>query len=313
MRGVMRGALSGRAVVRAGATLGALIWLVGGAAHAAPHANSNATAQCSRRCLLEVLTTYTEALVDNDISRLQASPGVRVTGNGEVAKLGKGAVWGAVKRIAYRQALVDPATGAAVFYGVLTNTPTREPEKWWFYTARLKIEQRQIVEVEEVSYAGTLGGTPAASLHLPDRIFDTEIPADERSSREELFAVANKYFDTVSGLVNYHDVPWHPECQRIELGVFTVNSTLNPGSCGGEFQVPKMRWNVKNRRFYIADVERGVVFAIGNFTTPPEWPDNNGSVVFETFKVQDGLIRQIQAFFSGNGQLHSGWGEGPGS
>ncbi len=74
-----------------------------------------------------------------------------------------------------------------------------------------------------------------------------------------------------------------------------------------------MKWNVENRRFYIADVQRGVVLAIGNFTTPPEYPHNNGSVVMEVFKVQDGLIRHISAFFRGNGQLHSGWGEGPGS
>jgi hypothetical protein len=47
--------------------------------------------------------------------------------------------------------------------------------------------------------------------------------------------------------------------------------------------------------------------------TPPELPNNNGSVVFEVFKIQDGLIRHIEAFFRGNGQLHSGWGEGPGS
>jgi hypothetical protein len=323
--------VSASAILRGCATFGGVLWLAvsasanvsaaeaakptdtGKAAAASRHGISNANTRCDRRCLLDVLTTYTEALVDNDTSRLHASPDVRVTGNGELTKLGKGEVWGSVKRIAYRQALVDPMTGAAVFYGVLTNTPTREQEKWWFYTARLKIERRQIVELEEVSYPGTLGGTAAASLHLPDRLFDTEIPADERSSREELFATANKYFDAVSGLVNYRDVPWHPECQRIELGTFTVNSAFSPGSCGGEFQNPKMRWNVKNRRFYIADVGRGVVFAIGNFTTPPEWPDNNGSVVFEVFKVQDGLIRQIQAFFRGNGQLHSGWGEGPGS
>jgi len=31
------------------------------------------------------------------------------------------------------------------------------------------------------------------------------------------------------------------------------------------------------------------------------------------FKVQDGLIRQIHAFFRGNGQAASGWGDGPGS
>ena len=118
-----------------------------------------------------------------------------------------------------------------------------------------------------------------------------------------------KYFDAVSRVLDYHEVPWGPECERIELGTFTVNSSLGPGSCGGEFKSPRVKWIVKNRRYYIADVQRGLVFAIGNFTTPPEYPDNNGSVVFELFKVQDGLIRQIWAFFRGNGQLHSGWGD----
>ncbi|MEI9892194.1 MAG: hypothetical protein WDN45_18600 [Caulobacteraceae bacterium] len=70
-----------------------------------------------------------------------------------------------------------------------------------------------------------------------------------------------------------------------------------------------MKWTVINRRFYIADVERGVVLAVGNFTTPPEYPKNNGSVVMEVFKVQDGMIRHISAFFRGNGQPHSGWGD----
>ena len=270
--------------------------------------DANATA-CDRRCLLEVLTAYSEALVDNDTSRLQFAPSVRVTSNGAIGQPGHGEVWGLVRRIPFRHALVDPVTGAAVFYGVLTNAPTRDQERWWFYAVRLKVVDRRIAEVEEVSYDGMLGATPASSLHLPDRLFDTVLPVDERSSREALFAIANRYFDVVSRTVDYHDVPWHPECERIELGTFTVNSGLSAGSCGGEFKNPRTKWIVKNRRFYIADVERGLVFAIGNFTTPPEYPDNNGSVVFELFKVQDGLIRQIWAFFRGNGQLHSGWGD----
>jgi hypothetical protein len=298
------------------AALAAMFGLVGPCAAAqqavSASAHSSDTA-CARRCLLEILTGYTEALVDNDTSRLPVASQVRVTGNGAVTKLGKGEVWGYAKRIQYRQALVDPVTGAAVFYGVVTNTPTRDQEKWWFYMVRLKVDKRQISEVEEISYDGSIGGTPSSSLHLPDRIYDTEIPIDERSSREQLFATVNTYFDIVSRSIDYHDVPWHPECERIELGVFTVNSTLSAGSCGGEFKNPRTQWLVRNRRFYIADVERGVVFAIGNFMTPPQYPDNNGSVVFELFKVQDGLIRQIHAFFRGNGQLHSGWGEGPGS
>jgi hypothetical protein len=280
---------------------------------AAADMSQAAAADCNRHCLLSILTTYTEALVDNDASRLAIAPQLRVTSNGAVTTLGHGQVWGAVKRIPYRHAFVDPVSGAAVFYGTLTNTPSRDAEQWWFYVVRLKVVRQQVTEIEEISYDGTLGGTPASSLELPHSIYDTYLPAAERSTRAQLFAIADKYFDAVTGTLNYHDVPWHPECQRIELGTFTVNSRLGPGSCGGEFKDPKMRWTVRNRRFYIADEERGVVLAIGNFMTPPELPNNNGSVVFEVFKIQDGLIRHIEAFFRGNGQLHSGWGDGPGS
>jgi hypothetical protein len=50
-----------------------------------------------------------------------------------------------------------------------------------------------------------------------------------------------------------------------------------------------------------------VVIASGNFTAPPDFPKNNPSVVMEAFKVQDGMIRHIFAFFRGNGQPKSGW------
>jgi hypothetical protein len=215
----------------------------------------------------------------------------------------------------YRQAFVDPVTGAAVFYGVVSALAAGSSANWWFYVVRLKIEDSRIAEVEEISYEKPPGGFGAdpSSLHLPDRIFDTVLPASERVSRERLFEIANMYFDAVSHKLDYRKAPWHPECQRVELGVFTVNAEKMAGSCGGEFQTPSIKWNVRNRRFYIADVERGVVLAIANFMTPPEYPKNNGSVVAEVFKVQDGLIRHIHAFFRGNGQLHSGWGEAPGN
>ena len=281
-------------------------------ARAKPAAAAPADA-CDRRCLLSALTEYGDGMLLNTTSRLKVAADVRVTYNGMVGSLGKSEVWGQVKRLPYRLTLVDAETGTAAMLATLTNGPTRDAEKWWFFVVRLKIAHRQITEVEEIAFDGTLGGIPASTLHEPDRIFDTLLPEEERVDRTKLFDIANQYFDAVSKRVDYHSVPWHPECQRLELGAYTVNSGLNNGSCGTEFEVPRVKWNVENRRFYIADVQRGVVAAMGNFTTPPEYPNNNGSVVFEIFKVQDGMIRHIEAFFRGNGQLHSGWGTGPGS
>ena len=279
-------------------------------------AKSAAAASCDRRCLLKTMYDYTEALTDNDASHLPLAAKAKATFNGVVGELGKGEVWGPARRLTYRQVFVDPVTGSAIFYGVVTTATRPTPAaatpaapRWWFYVARLKLAGGKITEVEEIAYEKPPGGFGAdpSTITKPDRIWDAIVPVAERSSRAKLFELADKYFEAVSQKLDYHKVPWHPECQRIELGTYTVNAPGTNGSCGGEFQIPSMKWTVVNRRFYIADVERGVVIASGNFTTPPEFPKNNGSVVMEVFKVQDGMIRHIEAFFRGNGQLHSGW------
>lgn len=258
---------------------------------------------CNRRCLLEFLQTFTEGLLDNDTSRIKAAPGLRVTSNGVDVQLGKGEVWGLAKRMPYRQAFVDPVTGAVMFMGTVTNAPTNQGERWWFYMVRLKVFAKQVTEIEEISYDGMLRGNPPSKLTQADRIYDAVLPASEQVSRAELIATANKYFDVVSGVLNYHDAPWHPECSRLEDAVLTVNQPESGGSCAGEFKNPRIKWIVKNRRIYIADVERGVVMAVSNFTSPPEYPNNNASVAFEVFKIQDGLIRHIEAMFRGDSSM----------
>jgi len=173
-----------------------------------------AGASCDRRCLLQVMFEYTEAITDNDISKLALAPTVRVTNNGTETTLGKGDIWGPARRLPYRQVFTDPVTGAAVFYGVVTMStrPTRpdtpaptDTPKWWYYTARLKVEGQRITEVEEIAYEPPPNGfgAPPSSLTLPDRIFDTALLDSERSTREQLFDIANKYFDAVSHRIDY--------------------------------------------------------------------------------------------------------------
>jgi len=290
-------------IYRVAASLGCML-VASGLGFTASNAAQKASAtDCSRRCLLEFLQTYTEGLLDNDTSRIRVALNLRATSNGVDVQLGKGEVWGLAKRMPYRQAFVDPATGSAMFMGTVTNAPTNQGERWWFYMLRLKVVAKRITEVEEISYDGMLRGTPASKLTQADRIYDAVLPPDERVSRAELIAIANKYFDVVSGTLDYHDVPWHPECSRLEDAVLTVNQPDSAGSCAGEFKNPRIKWIVKNRRIYVVDVERGVVMAVANFTSPPEYPNNNASVVFEVFKIQDGLIRHIEAMFRGDSSM----------
>jgi hypothetical protein len=290
---------------RVAAPLGWVLMLVavGLGLTAANAARKASEPDCNRRCLLEFLQTYTESLLDNDTSRIKVASTLRVTSNGVDVELGKGEVWGLAKRMPYRQAFVDPITGSAMFMGTVTNAPTNRGERWWFYMVRLKVVAKRITEVEEISYDGMLRETPASKLTQADRIYDAVLPADEQVSRAELIATANKYFDVVSGALDYHDAPWHPECSRLEDAVLTVNQPESAGSCAGEFKNPRIKWIVKNRRIYIADVERGIVVAVANFTSPAEYPNNNASVVFEAFKIQDGLIRHIEAMFRGDSSM----------
>jgi hypothetical protein len=288
---------------RAAAWLGCILVLNGFGCASAAAAQKATQPQCDRRCLFEFLQIYTEGLLDNDTSRIKTAATLRVTSNGVDVPLGKGEVWGLARRMPYRQAFVDPVTGAVMFMGTVTNAPTNQGERWWFYMVRLKVVAQQVTEVEEIAYDGMLRGNHPSRLVQADRIYDAVLPPGERVSRTELIATANKYFDVVSGALDYHDVPWHPECSRLEDAVLTVNQPESSGSCAGEFKIPRMKWIVKNRRVYIADVERGVVMAIANFTSPPEFPNNNASVAFEVFKIQDGLIRHIEAMFRGDSSM----------
>src|SRR6185312_11168620 len=143
----------------------------------APKPAKAAASTCDRRRLLHVLTEYTEAIGDNSTARLKLSPKVRTTYNGVETPLGKGDIWAANRRLPYRQVFVDPVTGAAVFYGIVTDAVPRGPAaaaapkpRWWFYVARLKVAGGQITEVEEIAYEKPPGGFGAdpADLHLPE-------------------------------------------------------------------------------------------------------------------------------------------------
>jgi hypothetical protein len=219
---------------------------------------------------------------------------------------------------------VDADTGAITFFALITNvtvplTATPEeidnppPGQWWYYALRLQVANNSVItEVEElVSTIGITGTAPQSIPTAADRIWDAIIPEDERSTTTELQEVANDYWSTVGGTLPWPQAPFHPECQRVELGTQTTNAIFGPSSCGTEFLAPSLQGGtVTNRRFYINDPVRGIVAGIawfgGQNTTA-------GTAILEQFKIQDGLIRRIEAYYPLQGQSWSGWGTGKGS
>jgi hypothetical protein len=284
---------------------------------------------CDKRCLMQDLNLILDAIGSNSPTGLPLSPQAKITSDGVQGKLESSPVWGPARRIPYRLVFTDPVTESAVFYGVITNsyerpagTPARRPapegagDNWWYYVLRIKVVDKVITEVEQLDLVPRpdFGADAIRAMHQPDRIWDEVLPESERSTRAQLFSVADKYWDSVSKRIDTKDVPWGPGCQRLESGVVTSDSPNFQWSCGNGMKQPQVFWNVQNQRYYIADVERGVVLGFAVFMTPPEYPKNVFGLAIEFFKVQNGLIRQIDAFSrTALHEQHSGWGEGPGS
>jgi hypothetical protein len=164
-------------------------------------------------------------------------------------------------------------------------------------------------------------GDPAAIVHDP--AFSEILPPEERRSRERLVAVADGYFSTVE--LNDGDVftQFHPECGRLENGMLTTGGggggPSNAGSmaegCEPQLRLGMYRINkrIRERRYPIVDVERGVVVASGFFDhantfdhytltdgremqTVLKWP--NSISLLEAFKIRDGKIYRIEAVFT---------------
>ena len=259
------------------------------------------------------LNTVLDAIGENSPAGLPLAPNAKITSDGVVGKIESSPVWGPARRIPYRLVFADPVTESAVFYGVVTNShqrpagastagqrpiPAGAGDSWWYYVLRIKVANGEITELEQLDLEpkGGFGSDNMRNLHQADRIWDTVVPESERSTREELFAVADKYWDSVSKKVDTRQVPWGPGCQRLESGTVTSDSATFPWSCGNGMKQPSVYWIVVNRRYYIADVERGVVLGFAVFMTPKEYPQNPFGLAIEFFKVQNGLIQAIDAF-----------------
>ena len=262
-----------------------------------------------RKALLMVVNACLETLVAHDHTRLPLSAGVKVTENGKPGILGKG-LWETARTIITRKSFVDPETGQAGFWGVIEE---KGGEKVIF-VLRLKIEDRFITEIETL--VSRKGCHPMFS---PDTVrnnplWDTVLPESDRLSREELVAIADSYFEGIEqtdGAV----VLFHPDCQRRENGMLTTN---NPGllkfSAQGGLKRMDYIKTVRERRYPIVDIDRGLVWGIVVFDIPGTGTADQalpeGSVqhslraqprcllLHELFKIEDGLIRDIDAFMT---------------
>lgn len=267
-----------------------------------------------KKILLQSTLEYLEAITSNDVSRLKLSPNVKVTSNGVQIKLGTSCIWGSPRRIPFRQTFVDPETDSAVFFGIITNTTTVHAgleAKWWRYVVRLKIEKDLVTEIEEIVFDSIFAHYETNPWELKTNTeFSNVLPMDERQTRDELVIIVNRYWDGVERSVDGYTLPFHPDAIRNECGTITTDAKNFPNSARGDFTKINNDgwcWQVLNRRFPVVDIDRGLVISIADLvTTDKTNPDFLPCIVAEIFKIENGLIKDLFAFFY-VGENRSDW------
>ena len=269
---------------------------------------------CDRACLDGYMEQYLDALVANDHGRLPLSPDVRFTENTIELNLGQG-LWSRAESLGRQIILVaDPHSQQAGFLGVVLENG--EPR---MLAARLLIKNGEIREIETI-----VARTGMTTIPLPEGLetrvarpaFAETLRPRERSTRSAMVLAANQYFEGIEQ--NSGDVvPFDEQCERFENGVQTTgNSQFGPpGSpvslgCRDQFNAGGMFWTLPERRFWMVDVERGLVF--GAFVFRSELPESPPpaaapgepaligpmfahNAIAELFKIKNGRLHEIEA------------------
>jgi hypothetical protein len=233
-----------------------------------------------------------------------------VTENGQELKLGEG-IWQTAAGFSYRQGFVDTSTGQAGFFGVVEEENTADEA---IFALRLKVVGRKIAEIETL--VARKGAHPIFSpetLLTPKAVLNDFVAANERSPRASMIAAVDSYFDGIQ-MHRPEIIPFHPDCNRNENGTQTTNNPPGfPLNCRDSIAGLTYISHVRDRRYPIVDPERGLVFAIVQFdipgnraSTPPtadrqlqtRLREARSLLLFELFKIENGRIREIQAFMT---------------
>jgi hypothetical protein len=288
--------------------------LLGPAAYGAQPDRPSPT--CDRACLYGVLDGYLKALLARDPQKVRWSTLPRNTENNVELRPGDG-LWGTITALdSYEMRFADPATGGVAIFGVVEETTTRSP-----YALRLKVVEGSVAEVETIVVRKDDAGIPFVTADIKSvPVWDTMIPAAQRTPRQQMINAANGYFETLQRNDGTLHVQFTDDCSRREDGFVSTN-VPNPDldplwklGCADQFRMGQYLYDdrVRDRRFLVVDEERGIVLA-GGFIDHEgrigEFKLTDGSmrtsifrrphsfVLLEAFKIVGGKIAAVEASF----------------
>ena len=252
---------------------------------------------CDRACLEGFVDRYLDAVIAHDPKLLPLARNVKFTENGIRLDIGDAHWKTVIAKGKYKIVVADPEAGQVAFIGTIREE-ARGPEGLPTAIAlRLRIENRQITEIETLLVRSTIpnagrgappGPPTGAAINMeklgtPHAAFTEVIPPAERMSREDLIKVANMYFSGMEKNDGKGIYPFTDDCNRIENGSLSTNVPVRSGetrpdpktansyssnwSCKEQFESGLIHfvWRIHDRRFVAVDRERGLVFSFAFF------------------------------------------------
>ncbi|MDE2597374.1 MAG: hypothetical protein KGL44_10895 [Sphingomonadales bacterium] len=269
-----------------------------------------------RAALYTKLDTYLAALAARDHARLDWAAGALTSENNVMLDPGDG-LWGTIDLLGtYDLRFADVAARQVGFFGVV-----HEHKDESALSLRLQFDAAgAIMEAETIVVRQQDSGIKFLNPRYWDKAEMNEPPA-VRNTRAEMLALADGYFSTLQQNDGTLHTAFHPQANRVENGVQT---THNPEfayivpvaalGCEEQFRMGNYRYDdrLRGRRFPLVDEERGLVLAFGfidhcgrlqeyqltdgrTVQSPVRYP--HSFYLAELFKIDDGMIRQIEANF----------------
>jgi hypothetical protein len=293
---------------------------------------------CDRQCLADIADQFLTALAARNAAALPLAEQVRYTENGQELALTDG-LWGTASEVGkYRQIFADSRGDQVGLYASL-----RENGFAILLATRLKLAGGRITEIESIVQRPANRTSPAIDRLEREGskpLWDALVPEAERLSREDLVTAAGKYFIALEKNDGKGEYPFTPDCYRFENGNLATGNAemvrlaqeaekrphvsgqptpfgyrLMSYPCKEQFELGYMKMvdRIRDRRFPIVDVERGVVFTLVFFDhsgTVHEVTTTDGKThqvglrqpftweIAEAFKIDKGQISAIEAILA---------------
>jgi hypothetical protein len=267
---------------------GSYLFLLAGAAF------SQTPADCDRECLTGLMTGFIDALVAREPAALPLADDVKYTVDSRNAELGEG-IWQTVTAAGgFRQDYIDTRRQVAAAHVLLHEDDTQV-----LYSVVLHVENREIAGIETlIQRVDPDGFFQPTELGGPIRGMNDPVPPGSANTREEMIRIALTYPEGLR-VGNFTDggTPFADDAYRVENGVITADQTD-----------PRRRMYEQNIIVHpgiipsvaAVDEENGTVVLWMNFGhTGDSYGVGNALVTFEAFKIWDGEIQSVLAFFKG--------------